>query len=635
MSEEKQVRIQDDLYQFVNGEWIKNAVIPDDKPVTGGFVALNDEVEKLLMADFAAMAKGEMSTDIPIMEDAVRFYQKALDVQARNKAGMKPLHPLLDKIKSLRSMADFIEQSLELLREQVVFPLQIDVMEDMKDSSRYCLCLMDPKLILPDTTYYDKAVPKFYMLRLYKKMAQAMLKLSPLTPEEQKQYLRDTLAFDDLLRRKTLSMREMADYYKLYNPMAAEEVFDCLAPFDLKGLLQKLYGDAAPKTIVVANPRFIKGFGEILNEANFPLFRHWCYVNTIFSLAPALSAQISDLSRQFMNKLTGVKAVPPLDKQAYRMTSAVFDQPIGVYYGRKYFGEAAKADVTAMVERIIDTYKTRVRKNGFLAEETKDKAILKLSTIKVKMGYPDRHHAFYDTLKVREDAGFFDACMDLQRRKLDYLLQKLNKPTDFTEWQMPGHMVNACYDPFKNDITFPAAILQKPFYSLDQKIEENLGGIGAVIAHEISHAFDNNGAHFDENGNLCDWWKEEDFKTFEKLTQDMTEQFDGIPFHGGKVNGGLVVSENIADNGGMAVTLEIMHTLDNPDFQAYFINWGRIWCMKAKKGYTKLLLRLDVHSPSELRANIQPRNFREWYEAFDVRETDQMFIPENKRIIIW
>ena len=214
-------------------------------------------------------------------------------------------------------------------------------------------------------------------------------------------------------------------------------------------------------------------------------------------------------------------------------------------------------------------------------------------------------------------------------------LEELYKPVDRTRWLMPGHMVNACYNPNCNDITFPAAILQKPFYSLTQSLSENLGGIGAVIGHEISHAFDNNGAKFDENGNLNNWWLEEDFKAFEDLTKDMIKQFDGLEFHGGKVSGELTVSENIADNGGVGVTLEIMSTLDNADYQSYFKNWARIWCMKAKEEYIQLLLANDVHSPTAIRANIPPRNFKEWYEAFNVTEKDKMYIAPENRISIW
>ena len=629
------VRVQDDLYQYVNGEWLKTAVIPADKPTTGGFSSLEEDVEKQLMSDFAGFAKGEELPDLPIMADIVRLYTKALDENARKNDGMKPLFPLLRELKSIGTVAEFNEKILDLFYARVEFPYEIFVAEDWKDTSRYALCISDPRLLLPDTSYYDKTIAKMYMMSLFKKMAKSLLKYTELTKKEQKQYLKDTIAFDDLLRKKALSSREKADYYKLYNPMPADDVYKFSADLDLKGLLSKLYGDGAPSIIAPENPRFMEGFKDIFNENTFSLFIHWSYVKTMFKYAPDLSPEIYAISCQYLNKLMGIKEMPPIEKQAYRFVSKMFDQPIGVYYGRKYFGEAAKSDITSIVEKIIATYEERVRKNGFLAEETKEKAILKLSCIKVKMGYPDNYDALFDTLTVDKDASFFDAVSSIRIKKMKHHFERLNKPTDRGEWAMPGHMVNACYDPFKNDITFPAAILQKPFYSVDQKIEENLGGIGAVIGHEISHAFDNNGAHFDENGNLFDWWKEDDFKTFEELTKGMTEQFDGIPFHGGKVNGGLVVSENIADNGGMAVTLEIMHTLPDPDFKAYFLNWGRVWCQKAKESFIRLLLTLDVHSPAELRANMMPRNFSEWYEAFGVTENDKMYIAPDHRIIIW
>ncbi len=251
------------------------------------------------------------------------------------------------------------------------------------------------------------------------------------------------------------------------------------------------------------------------------------------------------------------------------------------------------------------------------------------------MGYPDTIREIWTKLRFEESDSLYAAVNKINEIRRKDQFDKLYKEVDRSEWVMPGHLVNACYNPGCNDITFPAAILQKPFYSLSQSVSENLGGIGAVIGHEISHAFDTNGAKFDEKGNLKDWWLEEDFKAFEKLADDMKEQFDGIPYHGGKVNGELTVSENIADNGGMGVTLEIMHTLPDADFKAYFENWGRIWCMKAKEEMIQLLLARDVHAPAPIRANIPPRNFSEWYEAFGVTDKDNMYIAPNKRISIW
>ena len=274
-------------------------------------------------------------------------------------------------------------------------------------------------------------------------------------------------------------------------------------------------------------------------------------------------------------------------------------------------------------------------KNTFLKESTKKEAIQKLSTLEIKMGFPDEIKEIWSKLVFDEKDSLFDVVRQLSEIRRKDSFEKLYKPVDRTEWPMPAHMVNACYNPMCNDVTFPAAILQKPYYSLHQSVSENLGGIGAVIGHEISHAFDNNGANFDEFGNLKNWWTEDDFAAFKALTKGMIEQFDGIEFHGGKINGELVVSENIADNGGMAVTLEIMHTLPDPDYRAYFVNWARVWCLKAKEEFIRLQLSNDVHSPNELRTNMPPRNFGEWYEAFGVTETDRMYIAPEKRITIW
>ena len=201
---------------------------------------------------------------------------------------------------------------------------------------------------------------------------------------------------------------------------------------------------------------------------------------------------------------------------------------------------------------------------------------------------------------------------------------------------MSGNTVNACYNPSFNDITFPAAILQAPFYSINQSIEENYGGIGCVIGHEISHAFDNNGAQMDELGNINNWWTEADYKNFQAKTQAMIEQFDGLPLEGAKVNGKLSVSENIADNGGVTSSLASIERIKpNCDLKPFFINYARIWCTKARPEYTKLLLTVDVHGPAYYRANMQVRNFPEFYKAFNIKETDKMYLDPAKRIIIW
>ena len=630
------VRIQDDLYEAVNGEWLKTAVIPEDRPTTGGFAQLDQDVEKIMMEDFRAFAAGEKTSDIPEMKYAVELYKKVLDVERRNREGIAPALPVLDRIRKLATPDDLNACAYELLCLGVDLPLQVGVTADMQDARKNSLIVVGPEIILPDTAYYaeDNEAGK-QLLAAYADMAKKVLAYTPLSEDEQKQYLEDTLAYDALVAKKVKSMLEWSEYYKCNNPMDADEVAGYAAPFDIKRLLTDIYGENAPKILVVYDPRAVKEMNGYFSAENFDLYVHWAYVKALLKATPYLSEELAALGKTYSRIMKGVEADPSLEKQAYHTASDLYSEPIGVYYGRTYFGEEAKKDVVEMVKKIIETYKLRVRKNGFLAEKTKETAIRKLSTIVIKMGYPDGVREIFSRLVFDEDDSLFAAMMKLYKVLGRDQLEKLLKPVDRTEWLMPGHMVNACYNPTANDITFPAAILQKPFYSLSQSVSENLGGIGAVIGHEISHAFDNNGANFDENGNLNNWWTEEDFAAFKELTKGMIEQFDGIEFHGGKVNGELTVSENIADNGGMGVTIEIMHGLPDPDFRAYFMNWARIWCIKAKEEYIRLLLASDVHSPTVLRANMMPRNFNEWYEAFGVTENDGMYIAPEKRISIW
>ncbi|MBR4658365.1 MAG: M13 family peptidase [Clostridia bacterium] len=630
------VRIQDDLYEAVNGEWLKTAVIPDDRPTTGGFSILDQEVEKLMMDEFRAFAAGEKTCDIPEMKQAVALYKKVMDTDRRNSEGIAPVLPLLERIRGIGTPAELNRQAAELLLNGVELPLLMDVTADMQNAEKNSFIVLGPEIILPDTAYYaDDNESGKQLLKVYADMARKALEFTPLSAEEREQYLADTLAFDALVAGKVKSQVEWSEYYKCHNPMDVDEIAAYTAPFDIKGVLEQLYGANAPRTLIVYDPRAVKEMNGYFSEENFGLYVHWAYVRTLLKATAYLSEELAALGKTYSRILRGVKADPSLEKQAYQLASDMYSEPIGVYYGRTYFGEEAKKDVVDLVKKIIETYKLRVKKNGFLAESTKEQAIRKLSTIEIKMGYPDEIKPIWSKLVFREADSLFTVMTQLFTIRAKDSLDKLLKPVDRTEWLMPGHMVNACYNPSANDITFPAAILQKPFYSLSQKPEENLGGIGAVIGHEISHAFDNNGANFDEHGNLKNWWTEDDFAAFGELTKGMIEQFDGIEFHGGKVNGELVVSENIADNGGMGVTLEIMHGIENADYRAYFVNWARIWCRKAKEEYIRLLLASDVHSPAELRANMMPRNFDEWYEAFGVTERDGMYIAPEKRISIW
>lgn len=633
---EQKVRIQDDLYHAINGKWLKTAVIPEDKPVTGGFFTLDEEVEKIMLADFKALAEGSKICDIPEMAYAISLYKKVLDTDRRNKEGIEPVLPLLNKIKALETVEDLNNVATEFLLKGIELPVDLSVSVDMADTSKYCLVVQGPAIILPDTPYYaDDNDSGKQLLSVYIDMAKKALEFTPLSNEEKKLYIEDTIAYDALIAKKVKSQLEWSRYYENQNPMDIDEVAEYVAPFDIKAVLRNLYGEKVPSTLIVYDPKAIKEMGDYFSKENFNLYKHWLYVKTLLTATSCLSLELKSIGTSYRRALLGVDKDPVLEKQAYYLVSRLYDEPVGVYYGRTYFGEDAKKDVVDIAQKVIDTYKLRMSKNTFLADATKQAAINKLSAIVIKMGYPDTIREIWKKLKFEDADSLYEAVSKIEEIQRKDQFDKLYKEVDRSEWGMPGHMVNACYSPNNNDITFPAAILQKPFYSLSQSVSENLGGIGAIIGHEISHAFDTNGARFDEKGNMKNWWLEEDFKAFENLSEEMREQYEGIPYHDGKVNGELTVAENIADNGGMGVTLEIMHTISDANFKAYFENWARIWCMKFKEEMIQYLLANDVHSPSPVRANIPPRNFSEWYEAFGVTDKDEMYIAPEKRISIW
>ena len=629
------IRIQDDLYAYVNQKTLEELVIPDDKPVAGGFTELADGVEKIMMNEFATMAESK-SYPNEYMRRACSLYAIAKDADKKAKDGIAPALKNLAILDEVKSLEDFSRLYKTLSLKGIPTPINIGVETDMKNTKQRLVYIQGASVILPDASYYkpEMAAQKAQIIPIWTNVAKMVMAKTDISAEDQEKYVNDTLAFDEIIAGLAKTREEWSKYVEMYNPMDESKASEMLSTLDFEVILNDLFG-CVPETIVVTEPRYFQAFTTILNAENLELYKHWAYVTGLLRSCSYLSEELRDMGGMYSRAITGVAKMQSIDKFAYHLASGMYSDPVGIYYGEKYFGEEAKKDITEIVYQIIDTYKERIKTNEILGEETRAKAILKLSTMGVKMGYPDKARAIYEQLVFNEEDSLFDIVLSLKAiRELD-LYSKLNQPTEPENWAMPGHMVNACYDPFVNDITFPAAILQAPFYSLKQTRSENLGGIGSVIGHEISHAFDSNGAKCDENGNINDWWTADDFKRFEEKVQQMIEQFDGIEIPSGKVNGAFIVSENMADNGGMAVTLDIMSRTDGASYEEYFCNWARIWCQKARPEYAQMLLAVDVHGPCVLRANIPPRNFKEWYTAFNVQETDKMYIAPEKRIIIW
>ena len=621
------IRIQDDLYKYVNGKWIENAKIPDDLPAIGGFINLDLDVEKTMLNEFEELSKNKI--DDQLLNYSIILYKKVLDEDNR-KNGLNSLLNSLSIFDKIKNKEDFLNNIYSLWLNSLPLPFTSFVNEDMMEATKYSLYFNSPSLILPDSTMYSSLNAET-LLNIYKVMVSKIL--NELNIKNSNDLISKTISFDNKLSKIVKSSEEMADYIKCYNPYPYKKVCE-LMDLKLDDFLIKTFGKI-PETIVLYDPKFIGNFKDLFNN-NFEEYLSWAKVKTIVNNVQFISEELRNLSSQFSNTLRGTNKIISLKKYAYQIANSFYDEVIGIYYGKKYFGEEAKKDVINIVKNLIRTYKERLSSNSWLSKETIKKAILKLDTMNIKIGYPDMVSESYKKLIFNKNDSLFEIISDLTRIKKEYNASLLFKPVDKSLWVMSGNTVNACYNPTSNDITFPAAILRKPFYSLSQSVEENYGGIGCVIGHEISHAFDNNGAQMDEKGNINNWWTNEDYDNFKKKTELMIEQFDNLPLGNEKVNGKLTVSENIADNGGVTSSIESLKRIkDNPDFKKFFINYARIWCMKQREEYTKLLLTVDVHGPAYYRANMQVKNFDEFYRAFDIKDTDKMYLEPSKRLIIW
>lgn len=626
--------LKDDFYEYVNGDWLKTATIPADKPATGGFQDLVDGIEKLLIAEFDNMSTNEHAIPKGRLEDAVAFYKLATDFTNRNARGGKELLPILEKIERLTSFEELNKQLPEFVLDGIILPFIFDIDPDMKNAQTNTLLVYPPTTILPDKTYYEKKSQSEEMLQVFFENAVSVLKILGKTQTEAENLVEETLAFDKLLVPHVRSAEESADYSKEYNPQSFETFIGHSSLIDFETLIPALIHQK-PDELIVTQPDYFAAFEHIVSKTHFDLLKSWMLVNQTLRFTNCLSEELRQLGGAYGRFLSGVDEAMAPKKAAYYLTFGQFDQVIGDYYGHKYFGEKAKNDVKDMVKNMIAVYQDRLNSKEWLSTKTRERAILKLTKLGIHVGYPEKIPAVYDLFKTNSEETLLENVLRFNRLAREDSFNKWKKPVDRNEWEMSAATVNAYYHPFKNVIVFPAAILQAPFYSLNQSRSANYGGIGAVIAHEISHAFDNNGAKFDEYGNLNDWWTKEDLAHFDKLAQKMIDEFDGIPFAGGSVNGKLTVSENIADAGGISCALEAAKKEDNVSLEEFFINWAKIWRTKAKEQYEQLLLSIDVHAPAKLRANIQVQNFDDFYHTFDVQPEDKMYRAPEDRVQIW
>ena len=631
------ISLKEDFYDAVNAEWLESAVIPADKVAVGAGNDLQEQVISNLMQDFDAMVVDDESNS-PEMNEFLKFYQMAIDFDSRNEDGAEPTKIYQETLTSIKDLADFNHKLPELMKQSYALPFSIAVTTDNEDSSQKALALTFASPFLPDKAYYDNPVGS-QILELQQIAIQDVFILYGLEEFEAAEIAEDAIAFDAILAEYMMSAEDSADFTKLFNKVSFAEYAGSIENIDFSRIVQTLVNQV-PVQIIVPNPEAANALDTIVNEENFDMMINWMRAVEMVGAASFLSDEMREAAAPPDLALMGLAELPDAKLSAYSNASLFYGDVIGDYYGRTYFGEAAKQDVTQMVEEMIDVYRERLSNNQWLGEETIEAAIRKLDQMTINIGYPDEIQSLDLISKFvvtsREDGGsFYSNASAFTIEMTQYIFETFNEPVDRTLWPMTAATVNAMYAPSFNSITFSAAFMQEPFYSEEYSASRNYGSIGAVIGHEITHAFDTNGSTFDEKGNMVNWWTEEDYLAFEELTKAMELQFDGVETEAGPVNGTLTLSENIADAGGLSCALEVVTNLPDADLEDFFMSWATIWRSKMTPEMAQYVLAIDSHAPNKLRVNMQVQNFAEFFETFDVQEGDGMYRAPEDRVQIW
>ena len=428
----------------------------------------------------------------------------------------------------------------------------------------------------------------------------------------------------------------MSESKNLVHPKTAEEINAYSGSFKLYDVIKGIMGRDL-ETINVPNTKYFENYSKVVNQDNFSKIKSWMLVQEAMAASNSLTEDYRLNFQSISMAIMGTQKPISKEDTVYEMSVNLFSDVMSVYYGRKYFGEEAKTDVTGMIDKIKNVYRGRLQQNDWLTEETRNKAIEKLDKMKVFVGYQEDVDPGTKELHLDPNKSFFELSEDIAQFGKRYTIDHFDEPIDKNKWSGSAFDINAYYNPESNSINFPAGILQAPFYDKNQSTEKNYGGIGVVIGHEITHAFDSNGADYDENGDMHNWWTNADSKAFDKRIKAFEDQWNGLEIYGTKVNGKLTVTENVADAGGLSSTLQVLKTdMTKPNLKDYFENYANIWKQKASLQYNKYTMVQDVHAPNELRVNQQLKNLPEFYEAYpQIKEGDAMYLAPSKRISLW
>lgn len=635
-TQESKVRPQDDFYNYVNGEWIASAKIPEGEISIGGMGDLQRSVEATVKEDLNKMFSGEIEAPTAETKEMVKYYKVLSDIDRRNKEGAAPLMPYLKEIESMLNLEDFNKHAGEFtVNGMYSLPFSASVGTDMHDTRKHTLHFgpnLETILDYSDDSEETKKNHKVY-ISLYQKMLMMVGK----TEEEAISIVGKAMKFDNIIGKLSAEDEEDSDTQDVlegYNPYSVEDFAAMSKSIDFKNIIEDIVG-GMPGQVILTDPEYFKNIDEVISEENFEDFKYWMYLKML-NYGSSFISQDFDKVRNDANIEMGEEPIDVATDEIYYMTvTLAFNDAIGVYYGETYLGEEAKKDVTEMTEKLIAEYRNRLENNTWLSDTTKKEAIKKIDTMILKIGYPDQLPNKYKDMVIKPEDSALDIMLNFSKAENKALFDSYFEPVNRVEWAEPAQNVNAYYNRQQNSIAFPASILQAPYYSSEQTTSENYGSIGAIIGHEISHAFDPTGAQFDENGNLKNWWTEQDHKEFEKRTNDLLVQFDGVKMENGTVNGKLTMDENTADAGGLSVALAVLKKEPDANLEEFFTSWALGWRTKYTPEYQKLWLKENPHAPDKLRVNIQFSNIDDFYTTYDVKETDKMYVEPEKRADIW
>jgi putative endopeptidase len=639
------VRPQDDFFSYLNGKWLTATEIPSDKASWGTFMKLRDDTTPQLRAIIETAQKDPAAKSGSEARKIGDLYASFMDEARRDSLGYKPLTGELARIRALKDKKGVPTLVAHLSKIGVATPYGIRVGQDARASTKYAAYIGQGGLGMPDRDYYLKLDDK-RMAETRSAYEKHVAKILALAGEKNaEEQARAIVAFETELAKVQWTKVENRDPVKRYNKMEVAQLAALAPGYDWKAALGAAGVAGKLDYVIVTQPSYLTGFNAVLEKTDLATLKSYFEWQLLREYAPYLSKAFVDENFAFYGtQLTGVTEQRPNWKSGVSTVEGALGEALGKLYVKEHFPAERKARMEVLVKNLMAAYKESIDNLDWMSPATKEQAQAKLAKFTPKIGYPDKWRD-YSALSVKRD----DLVGNLMRASTfayQRNVNKLGKPVDRQEWGMTPQTVNAYYNSSMNEIVFPAAILQPPFFDMRADDAVNYGAIGAVIGHEIGHGFDDKGSQSDGDGNLRDWWTKEDRAAFQVRTDKLVKQYSGFsPLPGYNVNGELTLGENIGDNAGLSIAHKAYKislagqpapVIDGlTGDQRFFMGFGQVWRSKMREAQQINQVKTDPHSPGQFRANGTVMNLPEFYEAFGVKEGDKMYLAPKDRVTIW